>query len=188
MEKNLWNQNAGTGSQCTGVDGLSGTTLSWHTTWSWAQNPSNVKSYANAVVSLTPRRLYEVKSIPATWRYTYTGNNLVANVAFDLFTASSSSTNAKHEYEIMIWLNALGGAGPISATGSPIATRTIAGVQWRLFYGLNGDMKVFSFVASNTVTNFSGNLNDFLIYLRDNQGMPQDQYLLSLGGGTEPFT
>lgn len=27
---NLWGQSAGTGSQCFGVDGLSGTTLKWH--------------------------------------------------------------------------------------------------------------------------------------------------------------
>ena len=34
---NLWGSSAATsGSQCTGVDGLSGSTLKWHTSWSWA--------------------------------------------------------------------------------------------------------------------------------------------------------
>jgi xyloglucan-specific endo-beta-1,4-glucanase len=34
---NLWGQaDATSGSQCTGVDGLSGSTLKWHTSWSWA--------------------------------------------------------------------------------------------------------------------------------------------------------
>lgn len=34
---NLWGRDQATsGSQCTGVDGLSGTTLKWHTSWSWA--------------------------------------------------------------------------------------------------------------------------------------------------------
>ena len=33
---NLWGQaDATSGSQCTGVDGLSGRTLKWHTSWSW---------------------------------------------------------------------------------------------------------------------------------------------------------
>ena len=33
---NLWGSGQATsGSQCTGVDGLSGTTLKWHTKWSW---------------------------------------------------------------------------------------------------------------------------------------------------------
>lgn len=34
---NLWGKaDATSGSQCTGVDGLSGNTLKWHTSWSWA--------------------------------------------------------------------------------------------------------------------------------------------------------
>lgn len=34
---NLWGRDQATsGSQCTGVDGLSGSTLKWHTKWSWA--------------------------------------------------------------------------------------------------------------------------------------------------------
>jgi len=33
---NLWGRDQATsGSQCTGVDSLSGTTLKWHTSWSW---------------------------------------------------------------------------------------------------------------------------------------------------------
>lgn len=40
----------------------------------------------------------------------YTGTSIVANVAYDLFTSSTASGSA--EYEIMIWLAALGGAGP----------------------------------------------------------------------------
>lgn len=33
---NLWGRDAATsGSQCYGVDGLSGSTVSWHTSWSW---------------------------------------------------------------------------------------------------------------------------------------------------------
>jgi xyloglucan-specific endo-beta-1,4-glucanase len=35
--QNLWGKaDATSGSQCTGVDGLSGNTLKWHTKWSWA--------------------------------------------------------------------------------------------------------------------------------------------------------
>ena len=34
---NLWGQSDATsGSQCTGVDSLTGSTLKWHTSWSWA--------------------------------------------------------------------------------------------------------------------------------------------------------
>lgn len=88
----------------------------------------------------------------------------------------------------MIWLAALGGAGPISSTGSSVATTTLAGVSWDLYSGLNGDMTVFSFVASSQVTSFDGDLLDFLSYLSKNQGLSTSQYLLSAGAGTEPFT
>lgn len=118
--------------------------------------------------------------------FSYSGSGIVANVAYDLFTSSSST--GSNEYEIMIWLGALGGAGPISSTGSPIATVTLSGKSFQLYYGLNGSMKVYSFVASSkNENNFSGNLLDFISYLTQNQGMPTSQYLLSSGAGTEPF-
>jgi xyloglucan-specific endo-beta-1,4-glucanase len=111
---------------------------------------------------------------------------MVANVAYDLFTSSSASGSS--EYEVMIWLAALGGAGPISSSGSPVATPTIAGVSWKLYEGWNGNMHVYSFVASSQVKSFSGDLKAFLTYLTSNFGMSSSQYLTSLGAGTEPFT
>ncbi|KAJ8132496.1 hypothetical protein O1611_g1132 [Lasiodiplodia mahajangana] len=110
---------------------------------------------------------------------------MVANVAYDLFTSSSASGSS--EYEVMVWLAALGGAGPISSTGSPIATPSLAGSSWKLYEGYNGNMHVFSFVASSQITSFSGDLKAFLSYLTSNQGMSTSQYVTSLGAGTEPF-
>jgi xyloglucan-specific endo-beta-1,4-glucanase len=88
----------------------------------------------------------------------------------------------------MIWLAALGGAGPISATGSPIATVTLAGSTFKLYNGKNGQMNVFSFVATNEVKNFKGDLMEFANYLTSKQGMPKSQILTSVGAGTEPFS
>lgn len=116
----------------------------------------------------------------------YTGSSLVANVAYDLF--SNNDCGSTPLYEVMIWLGALGGAGPISATGSPIATVTLSGVSWKLYKGMNAQMTVFSFVASSQQTNFNGDLNDFLKYLTSSQGYPGSQCLYSIGAGTEPFT
>ena len=72
--------------------------------WSWASLPNgqnSVKSYANAVVSLTPTPLSRIKSIPSTWTYTQTGSNVVADISYDMFT--SSSAGGAHEFEVMIW-------------------------------------------------------------------------------------
>lgn len=115
----------------------------------------------------------------------YSGSGIVADVSYDLFTSSTST--GSNEYEIMVWLAALGGAGPISATGSAVATPTIGGVQWKLFSGKNGATTVYSFVAVTQQTSFSGDLRSFFTYLISNEGMPSSQYLLSAGAGTEPF-
>ncbi|RAR06403.1 glycoside hydrolase family 12 protein [Stemphylium lycopersici] len=184
---NLWGRaDATSGSQCTGVDGLSGRSLKWHTSWSWSGGAGHVKSYANVVTDIGKKALSSIKSLPSVWKWTYTGDDLIANVSYDLFT--SSTADGDEEYEIMIWLAGLGGAGPISATGSPIATVNLAGSSWKLYNGQNGQMNVFSFVAENQVQNFDGDLMDFVNYLSSEQSLPSSQILISAGAGTEPFS
>jgi xyloglucan-specific endo-beta-1,4-glucanase len=185
--QDLWNeQTATSGSQCSTINSDASGTLSWSTSWTWAGGAGQVKSFANAVVTSTAKQISAIQSIPSTWNWSYTGSNIIADVAYDMFT--SSTATGSDQFEIMIWLAALGGAGPISATGSAIATVTIDGVSWKLFKGLNGAMTVFSFVASSEVTKFSGDIKSFFTYLTNSQGFPASQFLLSLGAGSEPFT
>jgi len=185
---NLWGESAATsGSQCTGLDSSSGNTVAWHTSWTWAGGNFNVKSFANAGKSFTPGLVSSLASVPTTMVYTYTGSGMVADVAYDLFTASTAGDSTS-DYEIMIWLAALGGAGPISSSGSPIATPTIASHSWNLYDGFNGAMHVYSFVASSEITNFSGDLLDFFDFLTSSEGFPStSQYLNTVQAGTEPF-
>ena len=110
---------------------------------------------------------------------------MVANVAYDLFT--SSTAEGDNEFEIMIWLSAIGGAGPISSTGSTIATPTVAGATWDLYEGENGQMHVYSFVAPQARESFDADIAEFVTYLTTEQSLPADQFLLSAGAGTEPF-
>ncbi|KAB8233727.1 hypothetical protein ETB97_009773 [Aspergillus alliaceus] len=188
LYNNLWGQgNADKGgSQCTGLDSDNGNSISWHTSWTWTGGQGQVKSFANVAYNFGATQLSKLSSIPSTWKWKNTGSNVVADVAYDLFT--SSSANGSEEYEIMIWLAALGGAGPISSTGSAIATPTVAGKKWSLYKGPNGQMTVFSFVASSTTEDFSADLNDFLKYLQQEQGLPSTQYLTHVQAGTEPFS
>jgi xyloglucan-specific endo-beta-1,4-glucanase len=88
----------------------------------------------------------------------------------------------------MVWLAAYGGAGPISATGSAVATVTIGSYSFKLYKGTNGATTVFSFVATSTVTSFSGDINLFFKYLTTSQGVPSSYYITSLQAGTEPFS
>lgn len=87
----------------------------------------------------------------------------------------------------MIWVGSLGGAGPISESGSTIATPTVGGSTWDLYSGTNGQMKVYSFVAQENQNSYSGDLIEFVKFLQNNQDLSADQFLQSLGGGTEPF-
>lgn len=119
--------------------------------------------------------------------FSYSNTNIVADVSYDMFLRSSPSSST-NEYEIMVWLAALDGAGPISSTGAPIATTSINGVQWKLYKGPNGSMTVYSFVADSTVTNFSGDLKKFFTYLINHQGLNSNLYLVDVQAGTEPFT
>ncbi|KAH7460391.1 Inactive glycoside hydrolase xlp1 [Phytophthora ramorum] len=185
---NLWNKNSATsGSQCTGVDKVSGSTVAWHTSYSWAGAPTEVKSYSNAALVFSKKQIKSIKSIPTTIEYSYSySGTLIADVSYDLFT--SSSATGSNEYEIMIWLAAYGGAGPISSTGKAIATVTIGSNSFKLYKGPNGSTTVFSFVATKTITSFSADLLSFFTYLVNSQGFPSSQYLTTLEAGTEPFT
>ncbi|TFK50155.1 Xeg-Edgp [Heliocybe sulcata] len=187
LYQNLWGEgDASSGSQCSWLNSTSGDCITWGTHWSWQGGQYNVKSFANAALSMTPTRLSAVSTIPTTWRYTYTGTSgAVADVAYDMFLSTSSGGTA--DYEVMVWLDALGGAGPISSSGSPIATPTIGGHSWNLYSGPNGQMTVYSFVTTSTITSFSGDLAQFFQYLEANEGVSSSQYLNSIQAGTEPF-
>jgi len=66
-----WNKGTATsGSQCLTVNSLSGTTLAWSTSWSWAGGQNQVKTYANAVVNSAKKQISAIKSIPSTWKWT----------------------------------------------------------------------------------------------------------------------
>ncbi|KAJ0106979.1 glycoside hydrolase family 12 protein [Diaporthe amygdali] len=185
---NNWGASAASsGSQCTTFNDLQSNTASWSTSWTWAGGSSSVKSYSNVALPNVNKQLKSVSTINSIWKWSYTGSSIVADVAYDLWLAPTSGGTNK--YEIMVWLAAYGGAGPISSTGStPIATTTIAGHTWKLYSGPNGDTTVYSFVADSTITSFSGDLNLFFKYLTSSQGVSTSMYITSLQAGTEPFT
>ncbi|KAF8192991.1 concanavalin A-like lectin/glucanase [Pholiota molesta] len=185
---------ASSGSDCAQLTSLSGTTVAWKTTWTWTGG-SGVKSFTNMQLdSGLNKQLSAIKSIPATWNWSQSSSGtVVADVAYDLFTSSTSG--GSNVNEIMIWL-ANFNAGPISAvynsngTPQPIASGiSLAGHTWNLYSGSNGANNVFSFLpASGTITSFSGDINTFLQYLTAHEGVSTSQFLTTAQGGTEATT
>ncbi|KAF9479821.1 glycoside hydrolase family 12 protein [Pholiota conissans] len=182
---------ASSGSDCAQLTSLSGTTIAWKNTWNWVGG-NGVKSFTNIQLnSGLNKQLSAIKSIPATWKWSQSSSGtVVADVAYDLFTSTTSG--GSNVNEIMIWL-ANYNAGPISAaynsdgTPKPVASNiSLAGHTWNLYSGSNGSNNVFSFLpTSGTITSFSGDINTFLQYLTAHQGVSTSQFLKTAQGGTE---
>ncbi|KAF7551531.1 hypothetical protein G7Z17_g4939 [Cylindrodendrum hubeiense] len=100
--------------KCTANNGLtSDGAVAWYVDWAWSGSDGEVKWYPDAVVEIEMNELSAIPNIPSQWTWT---DDIVANVACDLFT--SSTDGGDYEYEVLIWLDALGGAGLISATAA----------------------------------------------------------------------
>ncbi|PTB72726.1 glycoside hydrolase family 12 protein [Trichoderma longibrachiatum ATCC 18648] len=164
VSNNLWGQSAGSGFGCVTAESLSGS-ASWHADWQWSGGQNNVKSYQNSQIPIPQKRtVNSISSMPTTASWSYTGSDIRANVAYDLFTAANPNhVTYSGDYELMIC--------------------------WTLYYGYNGAMQVYSFVAQTNTTSYSGDVKNFFNYLRDNKGYnAAGQYVLSYQFGTEPFT
>jgi len=105
VNNNAWGQSAGSGSQCTYVDSFPTSGVQWHTTWSWSGGNNNVKSYPNSgLIINNKKKVSQIGSIPTKAQWAYSGSNLRADVAYDLFTAADPNhSTSSGDYEMMIW-------------------------------------------------------------------------------------
>nr|WGH58491.1 endoglucanase [Trichoderma koningiopsis] len=187
LSNNLWGESAGSGSGCI-TDVSLGGSASWSTTWNWSGGQSNVKGYPNIGLNVPNKRLVtNINSMPTTAQWSYSGSSIRADVAYDLFTASNPNhVTYSGDYELMIWLGKYGDIQPI---GSSQGTVNVGGTSWNLWYGTNGAMQTYSFVAPGNLTNWSGDVKNFYTYLQNNKGYPaSSQYVLNYQFGTEAFT
>ncbi|EGZ11350.1 hypothetical protein PHYSODRAFT_338064 [Phytophthora sojae] len=129
-------------------------------TFNWTGDSWQVKSFANAALN-------------TAYNYTYDGK-IIANVAYDMFTSSTESGDI--EYELMVWLAALGDAWPLTSSGQPIKTFT-AGRK----------VKVFTYVAKQQATSFTADLKFFFDQHPTDNNLPTTQFLRKVEAGTEPF-
>jgi len=190
--QNQWGASSGVGKQNSTLFSASGNNISWATNWTWANNPNNVKSYANVIHNTAKGvQLGNIKTAPTswTWEYKSESSGIRADVSYDIWTGvpqSGSPATSASSYEIMIWLSGLGGIQPV---GSQILSNVqIGGYLWNLWKGPNANWQVLSFVSANgEIRNFNVDLNLFFQYLVQNQGVSSTQYLQAIQTGTEPF-
>ncbi|KAL6301694.1 glycoside hydrolase family 12 protein [Sparassis latifolia] len=190
---NQWGISDGTGSQNATLISTSGNTISWSTTWTWANNPNDVKTYTN-VESTTAKGvlLSAITSVPTSWDWEYVteSSGIRADVSYDIWigtTADGAQASSSSSYEIMIWLSGLGGVQPVGSLSK--SGVSLAGYSWNVWEGPNSNWETISFVsASGDLTSFSTDLNTFFQYLIENYGVSSSLYLQGIETGTEPFT
>ncbi|KAK5633115.1 hypothetical protein RRF57_008829 [Xylaria bambusicola] len=188
VNNNAWGKDAGSGSQCTYIDKALSPGIQWHTDWNWSGGQNNVKSYPYSGRTLSSKKLIsQIGSMPTKAEWAYSGSNLRADVAYDIFTASDPNHDTSSgDYELMIWLAKKGDVQPI---GSSTGTVNVAGRNWDLWVGYNGAMKVFSFVAPQEIATFESDVKPFFTHITNTQGFPaSSQHLITFQFGTEPFT
>ena len=76
-----------------------------------------------------------------------------------------------------------GNVSPIGSVSASSRAVTIAGQVWDLYIGMNGDMKVFSFLPSSkgkALNTFAGDIKGFFDHIKERHAFPaEEQYLLS---------
>lgn len=98
-----------------------------------------------------------------------------------------SQCGGAHQIEVMVWLAAFGGLGPISASGSPISTPTIGSNHFKLYEGHSSDAgtTTYSFVADHEINHYSENLMAFFNHLVEYHGVSDSLVLQEVHAGTE---
>jgi xyloglucan-specific endo-beta-1,4-glucanase len=104
FNNNMWGKDAGSGSQCLKVFNTQGGGVSWQADWTWSGGQNNVKAYPYSGKTITPKIVSQIGGLPSSAKWTYTGNNVRANVAYDLFTsADRNHATSNGDYELMVW-------------------------------------------------------------------------------------
>ncbi|EED80546.1 endo-1,4-beta-D-glucanase [Postia placenta Mad-698-R] len=187
-----WGSANGVGSQNSTLVSTSGNTISWTTTYTWANNENDVKTFANVLqTTYQGITLSTITSAPTswTWEYESSSSGLRADVAYDIWfgSAAGDAGSSTSTYEIMIWLSGEGGIQPVGSEST--SGISLAGYTWNLWAGENTNWETYSFVsASGNINDFSGDLTDFFNYLYDNEGVSDSQILQAIQTGTEAFT
>jgi hypothetical protein len=167
-----------TGSNNNSVKAYPAAILGWH--WGW--------HFSQAATGL-PRQLSS--SYSATSNYSYSanfGSGGVGNVSYDIWltTDSNPGSSTQPTDEVMIWVNATGGAGPCGSVA--VSNISLNGATWNLSQcQIPSYQYVWSFVRTSNSSSGTIDVKTFLDYLRNSRGLSSSKYLAGIEFGTEIF-
>ncbi|MFD4558647.1 endo-1,4-beta-glucanase [Streptomyces sp. NPDC058469] len=201
VNNNQWGRDKATGSQCVWDNSRSGSTISWGTSFGWANNgkgtDADVKSFASTVLGWhwgwkvdkattgLPIRVGDRKSVRTGWDFSLSSNPGTLDVAYDLWLHSKNTADWADQPtdEIMIWLDRQGGAGPL---GTKFGSVSLDGAMWDIYQG-NIGWNVYSFVRQTNTTTATLNIDDFTQALVRRKLLSDDKYVSGIESGTEVF-
>jgi Glycosyl hydrolase family 12/Cellulose binding domain len=106
------------------------------------------------------------------------------DAAYDVWLDPTARTDGQNTgAEIMIWVNHLGRPQPV---GSKVATTTLAGTTWDVWYG-NSGWNVISYVRQSPATSFSGSVMSFADDAIGRGYAQRAWYMTSVQYGFEPW-
>lgn len=181
------------------IDGikLDGAKLSWRVRYNWPVGTDKyaVKCYPSVVTGWQwgiwssdghlPREIGRLKRVATTGSVTVR-NPGVQNLAYDLWFHAAGikpDDKSKPSDELMIWMAAHGGAGPLGKLREKVR---IGDTEWSLYVGDIG-WKVFSFVRTTNCDSWSIDAKPFIDHLIHAGLMAPTKQLSAVQFGTEVF-
>lgn len=128
----------------------------------------------------SPKTLSSITSIPTDIAVTVPGSGSY-NASYDNWINSSPSAGSSAgTLEQMIWLN----YRDTTPIGSKVATASLAGTTWDVWYGEHDGFKTVSYIRTNT-TSMSFDINDFMKDTIQRGYAKSSDYLLGIQAGFE---
>jgi hypothetical protein len=129
-----------------------------------------------------PAAIKDLGSLQSSVGVTYVPG--IYDAAYDIWLDPMSNKNGVNATEIMIWLNR---QGPIQPIGSPVGTQSLAGNNWDVWMGNNGQNEVVSYIAPGAMGSFGANLMEFVHDAVSRGKGSDDWFVNSVQFGFEPW-
>lgn len=169
---------AGNPEQDNAVKAYPSAVYGWHWGWYYPQSATQL-----------PQQLSAPYTALSSYAYTADfGAGGTGNVAYDLWLTNTATPDGSTSPtdEIMIWVNATGGAGPCG--GPTVSNITLEGGTWTLSEcQIPNYQYVWSFVRTSNSSSGTLDLKNFVNWLRTNRGLSSGKYLASIEFGAEIF-
>jgi hypothetical protein len=132
-----------------------------------------------------PQAVNALPVVTSSWSVTIPDGQEKWNAAYDIWFDPTGNDEGENGTEMMIWLD----HGDVAPIGEQTATVAIGGIEWAVWTGTNGAVKVISYVATTGRRSVADlPLNPFMGDAIDRGSLQASWYLTSIQAGFEPWT